>query len=370
MRVEVVGPGTIGARVADALLRVNAALGIEEVIVFKRTFDPQYMSDLWQLKLRGAKLAVKKENFEEFARVGLKADYEEMEALGGCDVIVDCTTDGEAGRFRERYEEACYEARGLICQGSKKDRGFGKRLFVYGVNLDAVNFKRDRFIQLGSCNTHACAILTQAFLTRFPLEDIEWIFFDVDRRDHDLNQPGASVQSIEVCRFDDPLFGTHQAADVAEVFSTKGIALQGRIVSATKKVAEPYFHSGTFKVDFRRRVSKGEVEEALRGQQPLIIRTTRGLDHYNFEACRRWCSNSMGTFYNLACVHDCEVFDGADGRSAAIGRFFTPQDGNVVLSNVAAISGYIHGVLRGEVLELLERTFLLSLPQIEGFLSV
>jgi hypothetical protein len=83
MKVEVVGPGTIGARVADALLRVREAVGIDEVIVFKRRFDPQYMSDLWQLKLRGVKLALKKENFEAFARVGLKADYEEMEVLKG-----------------------------------------------------------------------------------------------------------------------------------------------------------------------------------------------------------------------------------------------------------------------------------------------
>ena len=370
MKVEVVGPGTIGARVADALLRARELLGVDEVIVFKRRFDPQYMSDLWQLKSRGAKLALKKENFEEFARFGLEADYEEMEALSGCEVVVDCTTDGEAGKFRGGYEDACYQAKGFICQGSKKDRGFGRRLFVYGVNLDAVDFGRDRFIQLGSCNTHACAILTKAFLSRFPLADIDWIFFDINRRDSDLNQPKASVRSLEVCRFDDPVFGTHQAADVAEVFWTKGVDLRGRIVSATKKVAEPYFHCGTFKVDFSRRVSKGEVEEALREEQPLIIRTTRGFDHYNFEACRRWCDHSMGTFYNLACVYDCEVFDGGTGRATAIGRFFTPQDGNVVLSNIAAISGYIHGALRSEILEVLERTFLLSLPQNEGFLSI
>jgi len=370
MKVEVVGPGTIGARVADALLRVREILGIDEVIVFKRRFDPQYMSDLWQLKLRGAKLALKKENFGEFARIGLKADYEEMEVLSGCEVVVDCTTDGEAGKFRARYEEVCHRAKGLICQGSKKDRGFGKRLFVYGVNLDAVDFRRDRFIQLGSCNTHACAILTKAFLSHFPLEDIEWIFFDITRRDQDLNQPQASVQSLEVCRLEDPVFGTHQAADVAEVFLTQGVDLRGKIVSATKKIAEPYFHCGTFKVDFHRQVSKAEVEEALRGQQPLIIRTTRGFDHYNFEACRRWGSNSMGTFYNLACVYDCEVFNGCHGQSTAIGRFFTPQDGNVILSNVAAVSGYIHGVLKREILEVLEQTFLLSLPQIEGSLSL
>ncbi len=61
MKVEVVGPGTIGARVADALLRVKEMLSIDEVIVFKRRFEPQYMSDLWQLKLRGAKLALRKE---------------------------------------------------------------------------------------------------------------------------------------------------------------------------------------------------------------------------------------------------------------------------------------------------------------------
>lgn len=370
MKVEVVGPGTIGARVADALLRVREVLGIDEVIVFKRRFDPQYMSDLWQLKLRGAKLALKEEHFGEFARFGLKADYEEVEALSGCEVVVDCTTDGEAGKFRGRYEEVCQRARGLICQGSKKDRGFGKRLFVYGVNLDTVDFKRDRFIQLGSCNTHACAILTHAFLSHFPLEDMEWIFFDINRRDQDLNQPQASVQSLEVRRFDDPVFGTHQAADVAEVFLSKGVDLQGRIISATKKIAEPYFHCGTFKVDFRWRVSKEEVEEALRGEQPLIIRTTRSFDHYNFEACRRWGSHSMGTFYNLVCVYDCEVFNGCDGRSTAIGRFFTPQDGNVVLSNVAAVSGYIQGALRSEILETLEQTFLLSLPQMEGALSI
>lgn len=370
MKVEVVGPGTIGARVADALLRARELLGIDEVIVFKRRLDPQYMSDLWQLTSRGAKLALKEENFEEFARCGLKADYEEMEALSESDVVADCTTDGEAGKFRARYEEACRRARGLICQGSKKDRGFGNRLFVYGVNLDAVDFTRDRFIQLGSCNTHACAILTKAFLSHFPLTDIDWIFFDINRRDNDLNQPRPSVRSLEVCRFDDPVFGTHQAADVAEVFLAKGVDLQGRIISATKKVAEPYFHCGTFKVDFSRRVSKGDVEEALREEQPLIIRTSRSFDHYNFEACRRWCDTSMGTLYNLACVYDCEVFDGGNGRSTAIGRFFTPQDGNVVLSNVAAISGYIHGALKGETLKALERTFLLSLPYVDGFPSI
>jgi glyceraldehyde-3-phosphate dehydrogenase/erythrose-4-phosphate dehydrogenase len=114
MKVEVVGPGTIGARVANALLRARELLGIDEVIVFKRRFDPQYMSDLWQLKLRGAKLALKEENLEEFAQFGLKADYGEMEALSESDVVADCTTDGEAGKFRDRYEETCQRAKGLI----------------------------------------------------------------------------------------------------------------------------------------------------------------------------------------------------------------------------------------------------------------
>jgi hypothetical protein len=38
--------------------------------------------------------------------------------------------------------------------------------------------------------------------------------------------------------------------------------------------------------------------------------------------------------------------------------------------NVAAISGYIYGALKGETLKALERTFLLSLPYVDGFPSI
>ncbi|MBI4119578.1 MAG: hypothetical protein HY456_01880 [Parcubacteria group bacterium] len=345
--VGIYSPGTTGSRIIHAVLHTKDLLGVDEVIVFKRTPDKEYCSVLEMMRMQGARFAFQKDMIKKFSELGIGADYEREDALGRVDVLVDCSAEGVPLQHKPDYERLATQCRGFICQGAEEDKGFSDKdtLLVYGVNMEAFNFEKDRWIQVGSCNTHAGSFLLRAIAYPYDPDSGEIMDtglldaqFHFIRRSLDLNQKSKAVISTEVSRHSSPLYGTHHAEDIASVFRSKGIELEGKIISSAVKINEPYFHTVHFAFSFDRAVTKEEVTRRLEAEHRILF-STRKLVHYAFQFGTSY--GFMGRFSNPAIVVDYDVFRLSGNRWQVRGHAFTPQDGNFLLSNLAALVGYL-----------------------------
>lgn len=335
-------PGTVGKRIIHALLRHKTFFGIKEFIVFKHRPDIEYRSVMRMMQHEGAIFAFEREKRAEFTKMGIESRYEREEALGLLDILIDCSADGIPLEHKADYARLAPQCKVFVCQGAEKDRGFGKGLLVYGVNDDVFDFERDRWIQIGSCNTHSGSFLLRAIA--FPKnengETVETGFSEADfyfiRRSLDLNQKSKSVISTEVSRAPSPCYGTHHAEDIATVFRLKGIELEGKILSSAVKINEPYFHTVHFAFTFNRPVTKDEVTRRLRSEHRILM-TTRTLVHYTFQFGTEY--SFMGRFSHPVIAVDWDVFRLSGNRFQVRGHAFTPQDGNFLLSNLAVVVG-------------------------------
>jgi len=338
--VGIYSPGTVGKRVIHALLRLREKLGVREVIVFKLTPDPEYMSVLEMMRQEGARFAFQADRIDKFAALGLRADYEREEALSRVQVLIDCSSEGVPLKFKPYYEKVAPQCRLFACQGAEEDRGFGKGPFVYGVNDSAFD-NNDRWIQIGSCNTHAGSFILKALA--FPQDEkgdiqdtgFEEAFFVFIRRALDLNQKSKTVISTEVSPSTSDIYGTHHAEDIAGVFRLKGIELEGRILSSAIKINEPYFHTVDFAITFRKPLDRQDMARRLMEERQILM-SRRRLAHYNFEFGTS--HGFMGRFSNPVIVVHWNIFQLKRNRWQIRGHAFTPQDGNFLLSNLALVA--------------------------------
>lgn len=337
LTIGVYSPGTVGSRIIHALLRERELLGVGEVIVFKRTPDREYVSVQEMMRREGAHFAFQSDMIPEFGKLGIEAHYERREALSKVDLLIDCSAEGIPLKHKPEYEKHAPQCRGFVCQGAEEDRGFGKGLLVYGVNDHAFDFSRDRWIQIGSCNTHAGSFLMKALgLSRIrpSLLDAQFVFI---RRSLDLNQKSRTVISTEISKHTSERFGTHHAEDIARVFRLLEIPLEGRLLSSAIKINEPYFHVVSFFFTFEGKITKEEMGKRL-AEEPRILQTTRRLVHYTYQFATTY--SFLGRFSNPVIVVDYDVFPLAGSRWQVRGHAFTPQDGNFLLSNLAVVVGH------------------------------
>ena len=156
--VHVVGTGTIGEPLIGLLCYFKDQAGFSEVIFHKRSPLPRDVPKIKALIARGAKLAVDEDRMADFEHLGLKPAMVHEEALSKADVVVDCTPSGVGiSNKNEFYEKYLSTTKGFIAQGS--EFGFGK-MYARGINDEALEAGKDRFIEVVSCNTHnLCALI-------------------------------------------------------------------------------------------------------------------------------------------------------------------------------------------------------------------
>ena len=144
LRVGVVGYGTIGKRVADAVSRQP-----DMVLVGVAKTSPDYLA-LEALE-KGYKLFVPRDSLPRFSGAGIKVEGSIEELLQSVDVVIDATPAGIGKRNRRLYEE--YGVRAVFQGGEEPD--------VADVSFCALaNYERamgKRFVRVVSCNTTALA---------------------------------------------------------------------------------------------------------------------------------------------------------------------------------------------------------------------
>ncbi len=331
--VHVIGTGTIGEPLIGLLVTMKDALGIDEVTFHKRTPLLTDRSKVKELKRRGAHLAVNEDSAEGFKEIGIEPSYDAHDALARASVVIDCTPVGNQNKV-ELYDNYRRNTLGFIAQGS--EFGFGKP-YARGINDKALKQGEDQFLQVVSCNSHNLAVLINNIaLVDGGADNLLEARFLCIRRANDISQDGSFCPSPQAGRHKDERFGTHHARDVWHLFHTMDVDLKD-IFSSAIKVNTQYMHTIWFNLRLKNKVTADEVVRRLKANDRValshkmsansIFSFGRDYGHYG-----RILSQTVVSVPSLA------VKDGTE----VVGFCFTPQDGNPLLSSVAAATWFLY----------------------------
>ncbi|MDQ3281866.1 MAG: hypothetical protein M3Q69_10695 [Acidobacteriota bacterium] len=326
--VHVVGTGTIGEPLVGLYTDFREKWGIDEVTFHKRTPNKNDRATVEHLINRGAKLVVDEAAREEFAHLGHRVSYTTEEAIERATVVVDCTPAGNENK--QKYYERIKGPKGFLAQGS--EFGFGT-MYARGIN-DEVQSPDDRFVQVVSCNTHNISALLKTLASSDGKMSLNGGRFVCMRRANDVSDTKSFIAAPEAGKHDDPEFGTHHARDAYHVFQTLGEKLN--LYSSAIKLPTQYMHTLWFDLDLKHDTTLEEAKSALRNN-PFIATTNKravnqifsfGRDHGYYG---RILSQTVVPTPTLAVPNPRKV----------VGFCYTPQDGNSLLSSVAATLRYL-----------------------------
>ncbi|MXZ07131.1 MAG: hypothetical protein F4Y75_06450 [Acidimicrobiia bacterium] len=329
--VHIVGTGTIGEPLIGLMADNREAFGIDQVTFHKRTPLLRERGKVNDLVRRGARLSVDQDRWEGFQELGHEPEFEAGEAIERATVVVDCTPAGNQNK--EKYYQHALGVRGFLAQGS--EFGFGK-MYARGINDQALDPDEDRFLHIVSCNTHNIAVLlkTLGFDPDGTNHITEGSFLCI-RRANDISQSGGFIPSPEVGTHSKGRFGTHHARDAHHLFRTVGQELN--LFSSAIKVNSQYMHALHFEIVLDREIT---VEEA----QDRLVENPRVAVTYKRSAGEIFSFGRDHGYYGRILsqtVVPVETLAVRDGHRI-VGFCFTPQDGNPMLSTVAATLWYLH----------------------------
>ena len=342
--VHVVGTGTIGEPLIGLLADNKQHFGIDEVTFHKRTPLVAEKAKVSDLERRGAVLAVDEERTRDFEDLGLAPKYETLEAIERATVVIDCTPVGN--QMKSEYYESATGPVGFMAQGS--EYGFGK-MYARGINDDALVAGTDKFLHIVSCNTHNIAVLIRTLaMDADGTNHLTNGRFLCIRRANDISQDTGFVASPTVGGHSDERFGTHHARDAHDLFSTMGYDLP--IFSSAIKLNSQYMHQLHFSLALDREIDLAEVIERLMENTRVAVTHKKsanqvfsfGRDHGYYG---RIMSQAVVALETLAVRNGNEI----------VGFSFTPQDGNPLLSTVAAMLWYLDPETMDNKLDILRR---------------
>ena len=329
--VHVIGTGTIGEPLIGLLAGLKQQLGFEEVTFHKRTPLVEERSKVRDLVRRGAALAVDEDRQSSFEELGHAPKLEARQAIERATVVIDCTPAGNANKD-ETYETVLGPL-GFLAQGS--EFGFGK-MYARGINDESLVRGEDRFVQVVSCNTHNISVLIKTLaIDEDGTSHLKSGRFLCLRRANDISQESSFIPSPIVGRHNHPRFGTHHARDAHQLFETLGYDLP--VFSSAVKLNTQYMHALHFSLDLDEEMTTAEAIERLTANPRIALTLKRsanlifsfGRDHGYYG---RILSQAVIPVETLAVRNGTEL----------VGFCFTPQDGNALLSSIAATLWYLH----------------------------
>jgi glyceraldehyde-3-phosphate dehydrogenase type II len=346
--VLVVGTGTIGEPLVGLLSHFRDQLGIDDVVVHKRTPLLTDRSKVLDLTRRGARLATDADKIAEFEKIGVPVALTTEEALAAARVVIDCTPSGNdmKEKWYRQYES---DTDLFIAQGS--EFGFGKP-YARGVNDQALDRAGDKYLQVVSCNTHNLSLLisTLGIGDEGPDNLVEGRFVCI-RRANDISQDDKFCPSPEIGSHGDAKFGTHHARDAWHLFKTLGWDLN--LFSSAMKLNSQLMHVIQFHLKVRRPVTHEELMARIRVNDRIAMTHKKsanaifsfGRDH-----------GFYGRILNQTVIPYKGLHVSADGRDIT-GFCFTPQDGNSLLSSVAATTWALYPVTYEKIIQCLKPFF-------------
>lgn len=342
--VHVVGTGTIGEPLIGLLARHRDKFGIDEVTFHKNTPLKHDITKVKQLIGRGAKLSTDLDKFDGFVNLGVKPELTREEAISRATVVIDCTPSGVGlENKRQYYDKYRDKVKGFIAQGS--EFGFGK-MYARGI----VDLKEDdQFVHVVSCNTHNIAALLKSFENRLSSASVGGIIsgdFVCLRRANDISQDGGFIPGVEVGKHKDPEFGTHHARDAFHL--VRDDFPNVKLYSSAVKLNTQYMHSIRFSVMLDS-VNSGTIKtvnDAIRRfkDNPMVALTDKMSTNKVFSFGRDYGLYGRILSQTVVCTPTISVRTNTmlnptwekHNFTTVSGFCFTPQDGNSLLSSIAA----------------------------------
>tara|TARA_B100000131_G_scaffold210778_1_gene202617 strand:+ start:781 stop:1833 length:1053 start_codon:yes stop_codon:yes gene_type:complete len=324
--VLVVGTGTIGEPLIGLLAQHQKSLGIDNVYFFKRTPLSDEKGKVEALIRKGGKLVSTNEVLNEFNNLGFEAEDVEK-AYEKSQVIIDCTPSGNKN-WEEIYSKLDSNKR-FMAQGS--EHGFGP-FFAWGINNETLDAKNNRYL-IASCNTHNMASIVKSF-SLDPDRDLEEGKFVCLRRANDVSQNDSFSPSPTITKHDNQEFGTHHARDVYELFKQEGKEL--KLFSSAIKLPTQYMHTLWFNLSFKESLDLNTVLSELESND-FLMTTEKMSSNKVFSFGRDHGYHGRLLSHGIVAVDSLHVKD-----NNLTGYCFTPQDGNALLSSVAASVNYFY----------------------------
>ena len=329
--VHVIGTGTIGEPLIGLLCDYQDRLGIDEITFHKNSALKNDRSKVIDLLKRGARLAVDQEKSSDFKKLKIDSDLETEDAIRRATVVIDCTPKGIGHDNKAKYYQKFSESvKGFLAQGS--ENGFGKK-YARGVN-DSILNSDDKFIQIVSCNTHNISCITNTIALNSNRDNLESGIFLCVRRANDLSQEDSFIPSPKVGIHDDDKYGTHHARDAANLFSTLDLDLN--LFSSAMKVNSQYMHILWFKLKLKDSINMDDLKNRL-VSNPLVAMTTKDMTSSVFSFGRD--HGHYGRILNQTVIVE-QSLHIRNGNEVS-GFCFTPQDGNSILSSIAATEWFL-----------------------------
>lgn len=328
-RVHIQGSGTIGAPLIHLFNRYGTELGFDEVTFTKNTPRSSDLPLVQKLQAAGGTFVVANEKARAFEDEGFDVDGSLQEALDASTVVIEATPSGIA-RDRKPDYEAMDGPKGFLAQGS--EAGFGLP-YAARVNDEELDALEDRFVHIVSCNTHNIAALVRAIALSQDGPGLEKGRVVCIRRGTDVGQKGDAPLAPKVSVHDEKE-GTHHAHDVIELYKTKGLELD--LFSSAIKVPTTFMHTLWFQFELGEETNADEVVHRIR-QDPLLAMTDKATSNLVFNVGREF--GPFGRIVNQGVVATDTIH--VEGNQVS-GFCFTPQDGNALLSNIAASTRFAH----------------------------
>ena len=346
--VLVVGTGTIGEPLIGLLTHFRDQLGIDDVLFHKRTPLHIDRSKVLDLTRRGSRLVTDPDRVADFEKFGLPIAMTTEEALAAARVVIDCTPSGN--EMKEKWYRRHEDSTELfIAQGS--EFGFGKP-YARGVNDAALDHQQDKYLQVVSCNTHNLSLLisTLGIGDEGPDNLVEGRFVCI-RRANDISQDEKFCPSPEVGSHGDPKFGTHHARDAWHLFQSLGWDLN--LFSSAMKLNSQLMHVIQFHLKVKKAVTLEQLMARVRANDRIAMTHKKsanaifsfGRDH-----------GFYGRILNQTVIPYKGLHVSEDGR-AITGFCFTPQDGNSLLSSVAATTWALYPETYEKIIQCLKPFF-------------
>ena len=330
--IHVVGTGTIGEPLIGLLCDFQDQLGIDEITFHKNSALRSDQSKVLGLIKRGGRLCVDANKVDDFKALDLDPDFETEEAIKRATVVIDCTPRGIGHKNKEKYYHKFMKScKGFLAQGSES--GFGKK-YARRIN-DATLNSDDQFIQIVSCNTHNLCCITHTLALDGDHDNLEEGRFVCIRRANDISQPGSFIPSPQVGSHESPKYGTHHAEDAAGLFHTMDIDLN--LFSSAVKVNSQYMHVLWFTLRVKEPTTLTAVLEKLYAN-PYVAMTEKDMTSTVFSFGRD--QGHYGRILNQTVVVEQTLNVRNDHEIT--GFCFTPQDGNSILSSVAAAEWFLY----------------------------
>ena len=330
--VHVIGTGTIGEPLIGLLCDYQDRLGIDEITFHKNSALKHDRSKVIDLLKRGARLAVDQEKISDFKKLKIDSDLETEEAIQRASVVIDCTPKGIGHDNKAKYyKKFSKNVKGFLAQGSED--GFGKK-YARGVNDSTLN-SDNKFIQIVSCNTHNISCITNTIALNSNRDNLESGIFLCVRRANDLSQEDSFIPSPKVGIHDDDKYGTHHARDSASLFSTLDLDLN--LFSSAMKVNSQYMHILWFKLKLKDSINMDDLKNRL-VSNPLVAMTTKDMTSSVFSFGRD--HGHYGRILNQTVIVE-QSLHIRNGNEVS-GFCFTPQDGNSILSSIAATEWFLY----------------------------